>query len=132
MKITLPKREIKFRAWDKENKKMIGPNFPVDDIYLSLGGKLYNGLNGVEFSHNFILMQYTGFKDKNRKEIYEGDIIKLYDKFSQKWEVGTIVFKDGCFVWKKAHDDLIQWLTPYPREWEIIGNIFENPELLVK
>ena len=75
------------------------------------------------------LMQYIGLKDKNGKEIYEGDILKIETDI-----IGEVVFKDGCFVNNSSGWGLHTYLsmpTPYKiPEIEIIGNIYENPELL--
>jgi len=63
-------REIKFRAWDKERKTMLSP----DDL-CHLEGNVSKALK--ESSPHLELMQFTGLKDKNNREIYEGDIVKL-------------------------------------------------------
>ena len=80
------------------------------------------------------LMQYTGLKDKNGKEIYEGDIlsIKIYSGDKVIVEGKTVVeFKDGCFgvIW--GHDKAFLSLNSFFKaKFEVIGNIYENPELL--
>jgi uncharacterized phage protein (TIGR01671 family) len=126
-------REIKFRGWDEEQKKMIGWEF------LSLGkGELLN-LKGV--------MQFTGLLDKQGKEIYEGDILKGYACYEDGYEetIGQVLCKGDKYVlcakngnpfeyfndgshetyglecWRYGDDD---------QEFEIIGNIYENPELI--
>ena len=86
-------REIKFRAWDKARKKM---------IYKFIIAPTSPGWGG------FIFMQYTGLRDKNGKEIYEGDVVK-----------------HSCGAY-----GVITWINHTPTESEIIGNIYENPELI--
>jgi uncharacterized phage protein (TIGR01671 family) len=114
-------REIKFRAWDtsEENKPyMLGPYDLTDAIW----------------NHKDIrklpLMQYTGLKDKNGKEIYEGDIIEYYDEFSifGGKVIGKIGFKDAAFTIETEEETYILHTT-YPF-CTVIGSIHENPELL--
>jgi hypothetical protein len=73
----------------------------------------------------FVVMQYTGLRDKNHKEIYEGDIIK-----SKLDNIGKVIWKDSMaafyIIFKQGNDLLEGW----NRDGEVIGNIYENPELL--
>jgi hypothetical protein len=116
-------REIKFRAWDKENEEM----YDVAMIDVETGEVAYTdhptGYNADALLEQVELMQYTGLKDKNGKEIYEGDIILRQD------EVGRIEFsEDGSFLIRFPHH-----LARMNATWgpiEVIGNIYENPELL--
>jgi len=75
-------------------------------------------------------MQYTGVKDKNNKEIYEGDIVKYNDKLT-----GVIVWKYIGFVlelFNKKKSTIILWYDIDNRDnIEVLGNIYENPELVV-
>lgn len=72
--------------------------------------------------------QFTGVKDKHGKEVYEGDIIS----FGEDYRIEEISFKDGCFGYENKGS--IEYFTPLienePIYYEIIGNIYENPELL--
>ena len=115
-------REIKFRAWSKEHKRMITD--PSDKEYVlvvAIGELLENG-KGVFYptAKKVVLMQYTGFKDKQGKEIYEGDIVRGGDGY-----IGSVVFDpaDGYGVGNS-------WWSLLAKDWEVIGNIYENPELL--
>jgi uncharacterized phage protein (TIGR01671 family) len=127
------KRVIKFRAWDKENKKM----FEVDRMCFlgsyEYSGKSYDeneaytvgpGDNGEQEIGNCsnIIMQYTGIKDKNGKEIYEGDIIK-----NDIDDVGVMKFFECEFL---AMDMGNHCYNVAIGEIEIIGNVYENKNLI--
>lgn len=117
-------REIKFRCWNKEHKKMYEQQDPYV-IQAVIFGNDYNGVVEV--------MQYIGLKDKNGKEIYEGDILKLFND-----EIGSDIpcnfigeveyYESGFFV--DNHKDYGCPVFQEIAEWLIIGNIYENPELL--
>jgi uncharacterized phage protein (TIGR01671 family) len=122
--------KIKFRAWDRELKRM----FEVSQLDFSdwwvqckiptdapkeNGGAFYGERNSFKNDKNdrHILMQYTGLKDKNEKEIYEGDIvIPQYNGFS----AFEVKFEKGKY-------NIADFKTD---ECEVIGNIFENVDLL--
>lgn len=122
-------REIKFRAWHKE-KKIIGKVLGIDilhkEIYFS--NENINCYEYTEFK-DIELMQYTGLKDMREKEIYEGDI--LFESFGEKYY--KVVFENGSFRAEFERDfeeysfDLIDVVA---QGCEIVGNIYENPELL--
>ena len=106
-------REIKFRAWDKEDKEFVTSVF---NMLLRIGEPLEN--------ERFEFMQYTGLKDKNGKEIYEGDIIThvnegACDGTEVKWKEDTAQFVN-VWGWRMGEAEL----------FEVVGNIYENPELL--
>jgi len=122
-------REIKFRAWTKDhwiNDGMI--NDYQDTIYVESNGW-----------DEFPIMQYTGFKDKNGKEIYDGDIIGDWTDVDGKMEQSkqTVYFDEMLGGWMldnslKQDRSLAYSLHAELQdfEYEIIGNIYENPELL--
>jgi len=121
------KRTIKFRAWDKDNGKM-----------LSLGEAYKKELIGIDFGDSYLrseypddvlLMQYTGLHDKHGKEIFEGDIIRDSEDKAEKPEI--ISWGEGEWL----ADDLALNSYLFSKEGtasfvEIIGNIYEHPHLL--
>jgi len=128
-------REIKFRAWDKKKKRWV--NFTAIEFKrgkVSLRDGFGNYLDG-----DFEIVEYTGLKDKNGKEIYGGDIVKIGYVFGENEEInGVIYWFDIMVNWcVKFHNE--SWnqisLGYYNRkndayEIKVIGNIYENPELL--
>lgn len=125
-------REIKFRAWDKNKNKMYqvrGINFDNEDLWLKINETQIMGANLFEVE----LMQYTGLKDKNGTEIYEGDIVK----YTSELENGIFEVKySNCRfygLWIEANFMDITTDLFYlgsSNELEVIGNIYQNPELL--
>ena len=123
-------RTTKYRAWDKKNKRMrqvVGltiDNGHIDSVcfYGMEGKSLWNWRTG-QYSK---LMQFTGLKDKNGKEIYEGDIVK--------WGTGkeTVVFENGAFGFVGVSFDYLMEETgkDFYSILEIIGNIWEDGDLL--
>jgi hypothetical protein len=121
-------REIKFRAWDKKEQRIVTP-------ILELGMKecvAFWHLDGVWFDpENIILMQYTGLKDKNGKEIYEGDIdnnrIVVWVDDEDLSEFVGWHWKD---IYKNKYGEYeIHSFFAFTTPIEIIGNIYENPEM---
>ena len=123
--------ETKFRAWDVIQKRMLFVGLPLtlvisnnDDgvdwqLFTLVGGKSTPECSSSEGS---VLMQYTGLKDKNGKEIYEGDIVRT------KWSTYTVAFSSKTFgfrMYKGENHNEPMW-----RECKIIGNIYENPALI--
>lgn len=120
---------LKFRAWDKLGKEM----HKVSAIDFSsksariirLAGVQSNGKGDHKRWHSSVeLMQSTGFKDVNGVEIYEGDIVQ--DSYSG--EVSFIEFKEGAFY--ITCSNVTELISENDDIIEIIGNIFENEELL--
>ncbi len=127
-------REIKFRVWDKKNKKWIDDS----DIAINQKGLLFVRYEGqVEFqpmsltkSSNFKVVLYTGINDKKGKEIYQGDVVEIksidgiyYEKIC--WNKSESRLEDNCWEFS----DSTGWFV---EELEIIGSIYENPELLTQ
>ena len=118
-------REIKFRAWNKGTGKMI-------DLYKTTPLALDANLNCdgifIPFKPGYEIMQYTGLKDKNGKEIYEGDIIKY-------WYDRDMSGKDRCeyledVSWGRGPGNAIGFNICETHHPEVIGNIYETTQLL--
>jgi len=130
-------REIKFRAWDTQLKAMIGSD--ERDFAVSFDGfiSVYNGEELCDELTTLELMQYTGLKDKNGKEIYEGDLIKYeagawvdcYGAWQEKSTIEKVEIEPlGTNPFSATgYDDITIF---YPENGQVIGNIYENPELL--
>jgi len=135
-------REIKFRAWDKIEQKMWAPIIDRDGIPCArdpITGQL------VRMSGELLdpVMQYIGLKDKNGKEIYEGDIVKAHyfyfnGNFGNDGEIkGKVEYSPWCtFIINDLVDGEEHYLEFHETSHfeepciEVIGNIYENPELL--
>jgi uncharacterized phage protein (TIGR01671 family) len=116
-------REIKFRAWDKIKKKMY-------EAYSVTNGEMCVDINFTNECENgsridLEWMQFTGLHDKNGKEIYEGDLMRNFDN-----SISLVEYKEI-----EASDDATApgvgfQFSQEPFNIEVIGNIYENPELL--
>lgn len=115
----------RFRAWLKEDKEMID----VDEIHFKNGELDFigNGITWMYKKSDIVLMQSTGFKDKNGKEIFEGDIIDSTDGFI----TGVVEFREalGMFVSNLVEYNNFERLCNVASSRKIIGNIWEHPEL---
>lgn len=120
----------RYRAWDKEFKEMVQVDALVFEEQI-IKATYKNGNVVKEDLKNYVLMQSTGLTDKNGKEIFEGDILKVTDEHS--WlEVVSFSEKKAMFVSKEIgfpESPLWELFNTVLFEIEIIGNIYENPEL---
>lgn len=129
-------RKIKFRAWDKV--KQIWCNYKIDDgtVYFMDNdtGCWYRNYHGKY--ENFDLMQYTGIKDINNVEIYEGDIVEISKEKSYLKDTAVVKFDkySSSFVLVVQDDDCgylsYDFLYCDRIFYKVIGNIYEHKDLL--
>ena len=135
-------REIKFRAWIKEDKKMINPRalyFFDKQLTCDYQEEVFRYINKPFSLEDCVLMQYTGIKDKKGREIYEGDIVKKGNltgiaEFNTEdmgscgccwpefYGVGFVIRVEGSKEYFFGAMEI--------DECEVVGNIYENPELI--
>lgn len=133
-------REIKFRAWDKRRKLMIWTDYPEnwwndkDECYDDIACMDITWIENISKDKNYEIMQYTWLKDKNWKEVYEWDVVKMFDSIltikywivevnpDDLWYNTTLVW----FYWENK-----EWVV-YDLCWELekIWNFYETPQLL--
>ena len=126
------RREIKFRAWSKLLNKMLSH----EDL-----NKTLKNLTKIEYIAGIFLplnsdvevMQYIGLKDSNKNEIYEGDIVKIEDYFGEDI-IGRVIYDEATagYVFHKGNERNYFQMTLDLESYVyyVIGNIYENPELL--
>lgn len=120
-------RKIKFRAWHIEEHKMY--SVYELDIFRSWIYGARRGKSRGDWWSNWKLMQFTGLRDKNGKEIYDGDILNHPDRFSEDTLVIEWVYDRWSIV--EYYKGEVNHMADYKfYDCEIIGNIHENPELL--
>ena len=134
------KREIKFRVWDAERKGFLH-KIDIDNDIIYVDCKWYiHGGNALD--DNYVMQQYTGVKDMSGTEIYEGDIVRYISNDGNMEDCnGVVEFLNGsfivnwggltyeCFIDITAKSNIIEKLNDKPAI-VVIGNIFENSELL--
>ncbi|WP_062105233.1 YopX family protein [Bacillus niameyensis] len=115
-------REIKFRqfVWNEDDGPSAGVMLSWDELLQEKDESLSVIFKNT-FSNASPLMQYTGFKDKNGTEIFEKDIVRV----NNEW-IADVEFQLGCFM---LGDDAL--LVAVENNCEVIGNVFQDPELLV-
>lgn len=139
-------REIKFRAYDKKQKRIM-LHFAEPDLCLEYGLLAWESVEypgicnipGLPSIEDLEIMQFTGLKDKNGKEIYEGDILATSNSDPQYdiWDkdengLSVVIWEQESFGWSGSK----WWVTVdedsvYDMDFvEVVGNIHENPELL--
>ena len=148
-------REVKYRAWVERKKVLVDVlsiDFKERTVRLPIQTPVTADYWWDETTWNFedvVLMQYTGLKDKNGREIYEKDVAEIkhtydymaFDGYERSWTItkGEVAFnyagfdvkyldRDGEPVWSGI--TLMECLSDMVSEWEVIGNVFENAEIL--
>ena len=120
-----------FRAYILKEKYMVDVEILHPEYILAYGGKNYR-LDNINNSKNYILMQSTGLVDKNGKEVFEKDIIKFDGKYTKAKRLIRYSEEEGRLV--ACYTDFVYDYCDYNKDWisqwEVIGNIYENPELL--
>ena len=139
-------RQIRFRVWDNENKEYFKPIYKAYkgellDLSVGLGGDVirrtleYCAEHVSKFPNRYLLEQFTGLRDKNNVDIYEGDIVTYSNRIGKiDWHYFQAAF-DLTFVKVIEGEPYIELKDPIPvPSWrfklEVIGNIHENKELL--
>lgn len=121
-------REIKFRAWDKKRNVMWEPIAFIRLLQYLFFENFPNATAYQEIKDHFndiVWLEYTGLKDSQGKEIYEGDILAMqhYDHWVVSWDGPSAIINN---VKNPGHP----YLLTHPIGREIIGNIYENPDLI--
>ncbi|MBY0024518.1 hypothetical protein H7K28_15010 [Paenibacillus polymyxa] len=123
-------RELKYKFWDREEKRMIGPNLDSERYYIGS----YNGLalfdterkdeDGYTYQMDVEFLQYTGLKDRNGKAIYESDDVKFNGRMYR------VTWSYGRFIAITLDDNVSYELHQINEDCEVFGSSYENPSLL--
>jgi uncharacterized phage protein (TIGR01671 family) len=139
-------RQIRFRVWDIKGGNWLNPDHTQDGAGITFKGEVafcsqsQFGYVREEHKDRFVIQQFTGVKDKNGREVFEGDILKFKTYDGWKDDFGRYVFLEVRYHELTASFRMTRCDTyrgdsfdysDKPKEVEVVGNIFENPELLI-
>lgn len=121
----------KFRAWDTTKKEMFKDTFAITEsgqVVVVDQSSVFVSPDYV-FVDNLVIMQSTGLKDKNGKEIFEGDIVKMAkDVYSKPTYYEVVRYRGGAYRLESKQHGCELWLRH--TDCEVVGNIYENREFL--
>jgi uncharacterized phage protein (TIGR01671 family) len=128
-------RELKFRAWDKYHKVfrsnvdvVLFTKYSTHDPFLKMVHvDNYNNKDNDFNNDRIVIQQYTGLKDINNKELYEGDIVKI---LPNNYIALAEYSQESCAYLLKNKNGYRGYFSIIQEGFEVIGNIYENPELL--
>lgn len=123
-------KELKIKAWLKKEKKMlsiIGIDFNYEYIRYTEDDNLFNSDYKVAEFKDIELLQFTGLKDNGGQELYEADVIKFNDGIDDIY--GLISYDDEDGTYCVSYENITEHLSDREGDFEIVGNIFENPDL---
>lgn len=125
----------KFKVWDKHIGKMFSVgiiDYTIHSVYIKQ--PFFEWYSERDFDR-VELLQFTGVKDKTGKEVYEGDIVRFYDDYDEEYKA-TVVFIDGLGAYGVEWDGFQSTFNNineyYSKDFEVIGNIYEDKDLLEK
>lgn len=123
-------KEFKMKAWLKKEKKMvaiIGIDFNYEYIRYTEDDNLFNSDYKTAEFKDIELLQFSGVKDKGGQELYEADVIKFNDGIDDIY--GLISYDDEDGAYCVSYENITEHLLEREGDFEIVGNIFENPDL---
>ena len=123
-------KEFKMKAWLKKEKKMvaiIGIDFNYEYIRYTEDDNLFNSDYKTAEFKDIELLQFSGVKDNGGQELYEADVIKFNDGIDDIY--GLISYDDEDATYRVSYENITEHLSDLEEDFEIVGNIFENPDL---